>query len=83
MIDIYVPGRGVVQVTGTPFTRTLPLAGTRSSTPQQQKQVKVGNQVMLASGAGPIPYVVIAVSTDKLTWRDENAEEHYTYEVLL
>lgn len=83
MIEILTPGRGTIKVSGLSFTRTLSMEGTRSSTPQQQRRVKVGNWVKLPSGIGPIDYAVIAVSTDKLTWRDEDAVEHYTYEVLL
>jgi hypothetical protein len=83
MIEMMTPSGGTIRVSGLPFSRTLSMEGTRSSTEQQRRKVKAGNWVKLPSGVGPIDYAVIAVSTDKLTWRDENAVEHYTYQVLL
>lgn len=83
MMQMMTPSRGTIEVSGEPFTRTLSMAGTRSSTPQQRRKVIVGAWVKASNGAGVLDYAVTAVSTDRLTWRDENDEEHYTYQVLL
>lgn len=77
------PNKGNIEVSGKPFTRTLTMEGSSSSTPQQQRRVRVGNWVKLPGAVGPLYFAVTAVSTDKLTWRDENNVEHYTYQVLL
>jgi hypothetical protein len=83
MIMMATPGKGNIEVTGEPFTRTLSLAGSHSSTGQQQRLVRVGNWVKASNGRGVLDYAVTAVSTDKLAWRDEYDQEHLTCDVLL
>lgn len=54
-----------------------------SSTPAQRKRRQIGALVYVPGAMGRMQYTICAISTDGLTWKDEDGTERATADILL
>lgn len=64
------------------FERKISLAGSASTVHEQRRQLSIGRRVTVGSRCGTLQYTILAISRDKLAWKDENGCEHLTASIL-